>query len=64
MFSWMERYTSSLRLKEKSSLVSSETLDSVLHMVLRLKPKLSIVIVKSKYKTYEINNFDKPIPHL
>lgn len=47
MFSWMERYASSLRLKEMSGLVRGETFgDSALHMSLCLTCKLSTAPVK------------------
>ena len=37
---------------------------SALHMVLCLMRKLSMILEESKYETHEIDDFDKPIPHL
>ena len=60
----MERYASSLRLKEKSSVGCGDITASALHMVLCLMPELRMVPEESKYATHKINDFDEPIPHL
>lgn len=60
----MERYASSLRLREKSSVGGGDITISALHMVLCLMPKLSMGLEESKYETHEIDDFDEPIPHL